>query len=318
MNNIRKGHSSPGIYHVETTKYVKQSFPPRMLSSHTHTKQSSKPQGGGGGGVVPPTPPVLEPQYRAISGETYCDGFDKYVDVYSQVSYDNGRTWETTVTTPTLIEKDSEDCGYVDPFNGHEYVDLGLPSGILWATMNVGANSPTDAGLYFAWGDTNGYAASQVGSGEGLKYFGWEDYKWSIDGSSRNLEKYGIGKLMELALEDDAAHINMGGAWLLPTQTQSNELIDNTTSASTRINGVKCVILTSNINGNSIIFPMVGGCQNGIVGSVGQNGSCWNNTILWGSEYCGKQLSLTYGYDVSSDTFTPICVGRTIRGVIQL
>lgn len=51
--------------------------------------------------------------------------------------------------------------------NGHEYVDLGLPSGTLWANMNVGANSETDNGLYFAWGETTGYTADQIGSGEG-------------------------------------------------------------------------------------------------------------------------------------------------------
>ena len=50
----------------------------------------------------------------------------------------------------------------VDPYNGHAYVDLGLPSGTKWAKMNVGASSETDAGLYFAWGETQGYTASQV------------------------------------------------------------------------------------------------------------------------------------------------------------
>lgn len=59
-----------------------------------------------------------------------------------------------------------------DPTNGHEYVDLGLPSGTLWATCNVGAESENDVGLYFQWGDTQGYTADQVGSGEGQKEFG--------------------------------------------------------------------------------------------------------------------------------------------------
>ena len=55
-----------------------------------------------------------EPLYRTISGDPYCNGYDKYVDVDSQVSYDNGRTWETTATTATLVERDSADCGYVN------------------------------------------------------------------------------------------------------------------------------------------------------------------------------------------------------------
>ena len=65
---------------------------------------------------------------------------------------------------------------YVDPYNGHAYVEIG---GLKWATMNVGATSETDYGLYFQWGDTQGYTASQVGSGEGQKAFYWTDYKYS-------------------------------------------------------------------------------------------------------------------------------------------
>lgn len=54
-------------------------------------------------------------QHRTTSGTPYCTGYDKYVDVYSQVSYDGGATWTTTATTPTLVEQDSEDCGWTPP-----------------------------------------------------------------------------------------------------------------------------------------------------------------------------------------------------------
>ena len=110
--------------------------------------------------------------------------------------------------------------------NGFEYVDLGLPSGTLWATMNVGASKPSDFGLYFQWGDTQGYTAAQVGKD---KQFTWNDYKFSIDGSSSNFSKYTTTGA-RLDLEDDAAHANMGGSWHMPTPEQCQELIDNTTS----------------------------------------------------------------------------------------
>ena len=55
-----------------------------------------------------------EPLYRTVSGDPFCNGYDKYVEVESQVSYDNGRTWETTATTQVLVEKNSADCGYVN------------------------------------------------------------------------------------------------------------------------------------------------------------------------------------------------------------
>ena len=62
-------------------------------------------------GYVPP----IEPQYRTTSGTPYCEGYDKYVEVYSQVSYDGGITWSTTATTPTLVEHNSVECGYIEP-----------------------------------------------------------------------------------------------------------------------------------------------------------------------------------------------------------
>jgi hypothetical protein len=114
----------------------------------------------------------------------------------------------------------------LDPFNGYEYVDLGLPSGTLWAKMNVGANSETDYGLYFAWGETTGYPDGKSG-----KYFNWYTYKWGNPTAS-DLTKYNNtdGKTV-LDLEDDAAAVNMGGEWHMPTQAQIEELLDNTTNA---------------------------------------------------------------------------------------
>lgn len=113
--------------------------------------------------------------------------------------------------------------------NGHEYVDLGLPSGNLWAKYNIEATSEEEAGLYFQWGDTQGYTPEQIGKGEELKAFSWDDYKWSVDGSSSNFSKYNDsdGKTV-LDLEDDAAHVLMGGNWRMPTLEEYKELCLNT------------------------------------------------------------------------------------------
>ena len=88
-----------------------------------------------------------------------------------------------------------------------EYVDLGLS--VKWAKCNVGAESETDAGLYFAWGETTGYTASQVGT---VKQFSWSDYKYG--NSSSNLTKYNQsdGKTVLESTDDAAAQI-MGGDW---------------------------------------------------------------------------------------------------------
>ena len=98
--------------------------------------------------------------------------------------------------------------------NGHEYLDLGLPSGLLWATCNVGATSPEQTGLYFAWGETTGFTVEQIENGE--RSFKKEYYK-ATDIPA------------DLTLEQDAAHIHMGGKWRMPTKDEFQELIDTCT-----------------------------------------------------------------------------------------
>lgn len=111
----------------------------------------------------------------------------------------------------------------------HEYVDLGLPSHLKWAKCNIGANSEEESGLFFQWGDTQGYTAEQVGDGEGLKAFSWADYKWSADGFPDNFSKYNDSdRKTVLVTEDDAAHANMGGNWRMPTLDEYKELCLNT------------------------------------------------------------------------------------------
>ena len=116
------------------------------------------------------------------------------------------------------------DCGEI--VIQEQYVDLGLPSGNLWTKCNLGATTEDEAGLYFAWGDTVGYTAEQVGNGEGLKHFSWNDYTF---GTSSNLTKYNaIDNKTVLDLEDDAAHAMLGGLWRMPTYDECMELYQNT------------------------------------------------------------------------------------------
>ena len=118
---------------------------------------------------------------------------------------------------------------YCQGVNPYDYVDLGLPSQLKWAKCNIGATNEEETGLYFQWGDTQGYTAEQVGDGEGLKAFSWADYKWSVDGSSSNFSKYNASDSKAvLDPEDDAAHVNMGGNWRMPTFEEYKELCLNT------------------------------------------------------------------------------------------
>ena len=196
----------------------------------------------------------------------------------------------------------------------YEAVDLGLPSGTKWAAQNVGARKPSDAGLYFQWGDTVGYTADQVGTGSGQKKFSWADYKWSIDGSDSNFSKYTTtGATLEL--EDDAAHVNMGGSWHMPSPDQIEELIDNTTTAWTTSNGTGMTFTSTKDTSKSIFIPAAGYAWDGSLDNSGSYGSVWSSMLsadyVFGGQYLdfgSGYANLNGGYDRGS--------GFSVRGVI--
>ena len=198
--------------------------------------------------------------------------------------------------------------------NSYDYVDLGLPSGTLWATCNVGASKPSDAGLYFQWGDTVGYTAAQVGTGDGKKKFAtdWSDYKW---GKSPNFTKYTTTGAT-LDLEDDAAHANMGGDWHMPTPTQISELLDNTTNAWTTQDGVNGRLFTSKKDGTKSIFiPAAGVAWDGSVQGSGGYGYVWSSMLSAGNVGSGQGLSFNSG-NVYLRNRSIRCNGLSVRGVV--
>lgn len=196
---------------------------------------------------------------------------------------------------------------------GYDYVDLSLPSGTLWATCNVGASKPSEAGLYFQWGDTQGYTAEQVGTGEGQKKFASDesDYKFGV---YPNYTKYTTtGATLEL--EDDAAHVNMGGEWHMPTPTQINELLNNTTNTWTTQDGVNGRLFTSKKDGTKSIFiPAAGNAWGGSVASSGNGGYVWSSMLNTDYVNLGQYLGFRSG-NVSLDRNYRFG-GFSARGVI--
>lgn len=139
--------------------------------------------------------------------------------------------------------------------NGHAYVDLGLPSGVQWAVCNIGAASREQAGDYYAWGEVSP-----------KETYNWSTYKWSNeDGSlltkyNTNLTYGSIDNKTTLDAQDDAATVNWGPNWRMPTYVEHSEIRDTKycTWIWTTINGVKGHLVTSRINGNSIFIPATG------------------------------------------------------------
>ena len=226
------------------------------------------------------------------------------------------------------------------PTEEYEYVDLGLPSGLLWAKKNIGAETEEDAGLYFQWGDTQGYTAEQVGTGEGKKYFGWDDYKFSVDGSSTDFSKYNEtdGKTV-LDLEDDAAHVNIGGNWRMPTSDDFVELCQNTDLYLVPTEGeeVKGNITENDVfplyfkwennlsnvdgmkfykkgdRGTYLFLPATGHISNGSARKVGEYGHAQASSLSsLGVQYAGVlNFYSSYGVVYSANRFT----GYPIRAV---
>ena len=115
--------------------------------------------------------------------------------------------------------------------NGYNYVDLGLPSGLLWADRNVGAASPESTGLYFQWGDVKHNKIGFADGGdtlEGKKNFSYADYKWTADNGATFTKYNDTDKKTVLDMLDDAAYVNMGGNWRMPTEEDVVELFENT------------------------------------------------------------------------------------------
>lgn len=136
--------------------------------------------------------------------------------------------------------------------------------------------------MYFQWGDTQGYTSAQVGVETGKKGFAWADYKYgtydSSDTTNYGMTKYnGTDGTPSLDITDDAAHVNMGGEWKMPTSTQISELIALSHSVVTK-NSVVGMEFTGT-NGNTLFVPFAGYASNGSVNNTGNNGSVWSASL---------------------------------------
>lgn len=139
---------------------------------------------------------------------------------------------------------------------------MGLPSGVQWASCNVGAEEPSDLGLYFSWGNTEGHA-------EGSGY----DFSQAVYDQTP-----AAGIETDLSLDQDAARTNLGSPWRMPTAAEFQELCDNCTIVWTTLNGVNGRLFTSSINGKTIFFPAAGNYSGTTLNSRGSYGDYWSST----------------------------------------
>ena len=216
-----------------------------------------------------------------------------------------------------LSEKERQERGYKPIqennkqypkiINGHEYVDLGLPSGLKWATCNVGANKPEDYGDYFAWGETETKTEYSKGNSLTLEHSVSELRRRGIvDGNNR------------LTSSHDAARANWGGSWRMPTKEELEELENKCTWIWTTQNGVKGYKVTGS-NGKSIFLPAAGYRYGASLYADGSDGYCWSSSPddYYVYDYYYHAYDLHFyggGEDVG---YYDRCYGQTVRPISE-
>ena len=196
--------------------------------------------------------------------------------------------------------------------NGFEYVDLGLASGTMWATCNVGATKPEDDGLLFQFGRVDGYRY-----GETNNKFRTNDQN-EQDTGNRYMALTTSGKIYKkneiLDLEDDAAHIHMGDAWRMPTEEQLKELYNNTTHDVVTVNGVKGMLFTSKINNKRLFVPFAGYWYNGSFAAAESLANMWSSQVRPFNADCACSLSC-YSSDFVNIDSSLRSYAFSVRGV---
>lgn len=247
-------------------------------------------------------------------------------DRYSKTFDKAGTATLVVKYTKDISDSDFDDCAMVhhvklkksnapnegDVAGSHEYVDLGLS--VKWATKNVGADYPEDYGLFFAWGETTGkYDYNYM-------KFEWVNYRLCDESYSKLTKyciqsQYGYNNFIDnkITLEqvDDAATVNWGSPWRMPTKAEFKELRDNCTWTwvTDKVgNGYK---VTSKINGNSIFIP-ASGYNNGQYSE--SEGFYWSSSLKEELSWEAYSLRFTAEY-INTDQGERRCSGHSIRAV---
>ena len=201
-------------------------------------------------------------------------GMTSYATTFMRIKTTDGDVARYDVKN--VVEVNFE--GEQEDSSEHKYVDLGLPSRTLWATCNIGATRPEESGDFFAWGEI-----------EPKKIYNWSTYKWGVASDSLSLvslTKYNFGNKYSGTLdsrstllpEDDAATVNWGEEWRMPTLMDIQELLNNCKYTWTEYEGVKGTKFTAP-NGNYIFLPATGGRNGSEFYHVGKYGRYWTSSL---------------------------------------
>ena len=243
----------------------------------------------------------------AVSGDK------KFSTTTHEVKMVRGGLQVVNVTTEYTSATTNDDGTYT--INGHKFIDLGLPSGLLWAETNIGATAACDDGNYYAWGETAPKS----------------DYSDATYTTA--LAKYENGALLYtkytttdgktvLDPEDDAAYVNWGSGCRMPTKDEFQELISNCTwdevkETNSAGQTIYCHKLKSNNNGNIIYLPNSGYRSGGSLCNYGSSYDCsgqyWSSTLY----NVGKARLLRFATNLRYVDYSPYRYGRPVRSVAE-
>lgn len=205
----------------------------------------------------------------------------KYLHYFESISDFEDKSENYAVSDPWVsVTEGFEGVTYSPALDtgGYECVDLGLPSGIFWASRNIGASNPEDYGYYFAWGEVNP-----------KETYNWDTYAWGTSASS--FSRYGqANQAVSLYASDDAAIVRMGSFWRMPTSSEAQEILNNTAVTIETLNGVNGARFTGQ-NGNSIFIPAAGHKYNTDTEELGNYCDVWTSTRVSNNKALAHTLS---------------------------
>lgn len=187
----------------------------------------------------------------------------------------------------------------------YSYVDLGLS--VKWATCNVGATQPTAYGNLFAWGET-----------KPKDDYSWNSYRWCLGTIDTQIKYCASDNETVLAAEDDAATVNWGDAWRMPSLVELQELVNGCNwqwSDNFNGRGIAGQVGISKVNGNVIFLPADGFVDGSKTTSRGTYGSYWSSTRDRENVY-GAQLYAFYDKELTRYNYYR-CHGRSVRAVVK-
>lgn len=218
----------------------------------------------------------------------------------SYVKYAYGIYYGEVVSFVTLGEKPEKPNDIV--INGHNFVNLGLPSGLLWARTNIGASSASEDGDYFAWGET-----------EPKETYSDETYKWGRGIASKY--EFEDGK-RTLDPEDDAATVKWGIGFRMPSSFEFEELLEKCNWTWMPNYHTACGYLVTGPNGNNIFLPAFGYYDENGLCAYAYLGSYWSRSSQYDGYVTAYRLRFIDGYINIDDVFGR-CEGRSVRPVAE-